>query len=104
VDCSKCNHPQRQHYITKDESTTGCFLCICHAYQGNVQTEPPPKRGAIEPDIKKNASWALELERDYVDATGFADQAPVTIIDRGEGDPEVIIDRGKKTSEVIIKE
>lgn len=72
MDCTKCGHPQRQHYVTKDESITGCFLCICHAYVG----EERPKRGSIDPDIKKefettvipdSPTWTLELHPEAIE-------------------------------------
>lgn len=94
MDCTKCGHPQRQHYIHKDDpsSDTGCFMCVCHAYVGEVEV---PKRGSIEPDIKKDiapytSTWSLKLNPEHVDVGSefFGDPATVTIID---GDPPKVI-------------
>ena len=54
--CDNCPHLERDHYVQKDESVTGCMFCICHAYRDAVV----PELDAVVPEFTVDAGDAEE--------------------------------------------
>ena len=55
--CDNCPHLERDHYVQKDESVTGCMFCICHAYRSAVVPE-----FTVDAEVSRDAEEKPERE------------------------------------------
>ena len=67
MECMNCPHPKSQHFVRKDESATGCMLCVCHIFVPEV-TEGVAVTGDMKSAEVDTAEDAPVVVKKKVDA------------------------------------